>query len=128
SGLTAIAMAADRIRVGGADVIVAAGVESMSMVPTIGPETTFSPSLFNNDENLGVAYGMGQTAEQVAVRWKVSRADQDAFALQSHQRALAAQKAGEFADEMLPLDVVTRTPNLATDEVHEAHRAFELDE
>lgn len=128
SGLTAIAMAADRIRVGEADVIVAAGVESMSMVPTIGPETTFSPSLFSNDENLGVAYGMGQTAEQVATRWHVSREDQDAFALRSHQRALAAQKAGEFTDEMLPLDVVIRTPNLATGEVRERHHKFELDE
>ena len=102
SGLTALAMAADRIRVGEADVMIAAGTESMSQVPITGVTTTFSPSIFERDENIGIAYGMGQTAEQVAEQWKVSREDQDAFALQSHQRALAAQKAGEFNDEILP--------------------------
>src|SRR3546814_656047 len=128
SGLTAIAMAADRIRVGEADVLIAAGTESMSMVPTVGVGTSFSPDIFAHDDNLGIAYGMGQTAEQVATRWNVSREDQDAFALQSHQRALAAQKAGEFADEMLPLDVVTRSPDLATQQVIESHRTVDLDE
>src|SRR3546814_15584468 len=59
------------------------------------------------------------TAEQVATQWKVSREDQDAFALQSHQRALAAQQAGEFTDEILPIDVVRRTPNLHTGKVTE---------
>jgi len=113
SGLTAIAMAADRIRVGEADVILAGGVESMSLVPTMGINTSFSPALFEHDENLGIAYGMGLTAEEVARRWKVSREDQDAFALRSHQRALAGQQAGEFADEILPVEVVRRTPNLA---------------
>src|SRR3546814_6205464 len=82
SGLTAIAMAADRIRVGEADVMIAAGTESMSLVPTMGVSTSFSPDIFTRDENLGIAYGMGLTAEQVATRWKVSREDQDAFALQ----------------------------------------------
>ncbi|TAM88254.1 MAG: acetyl-CoA C-acyltransferase [Candidimonas sp.] len=128
SGLTAIAMAADRIRVGEADVLIAAGTESMSMVPTIGPNTSFSPAIFARDENVGIAYGMGQTAEQVATRWKVSREDQDAFALRSHQRALAAQKAGEFGDEMLPLDIVRRVPDLASGRVAESHRTMALDE
>jgi len=128
SGLTAIAMAADRIRVGEADVLIAAGTESMSMVPTMGPNTSFSPDIFARDENLGIAYGMGLTAEQVATRWNVSRQEQDAFALQSHQRALAAQKAGEFADEILPLDVVTRVPDLGTEQVIESHRRLDLDE
>ena len=114
SGLTAIAMAADRIAVGGADVLLAGGVESMSQVPTMGVSTSFSPEIFARDENLGIAYGMGLTAEQVAEQWHVSREDQDAFALRSHQRALAAQKAGEFADEMLPLDIVDRSPDLAS--------------
>lgn len=128
SGLTAIAMAADRIAVGAADVILAGGVESMSQVPTMGVSTSFSPEIFARDENLGIAYGMGLTAEQVAERWHVSREDQDAFALRSHQRALAAQKAGEFADEMLPLDIVQRRPDLASGEVVEVRRRVELDE
>jgi len=113
SGLTAIAMAADRIRVGEADVILAGGVESMSMVPTMGINTSFSPAIFERDENLGMAYGMGLTAEEVARRWKVSREDQDAFALRSHQRAIAAQQAGEFKDEILPVEVIRRQPDLA---------------
>ncbi|NYT84356.1 acetyl-CoA C-acyltransferase [Pollutimonas harenae] len=128
SGLTAIAMAADRIRVGEADVMIAAGTESMSLVPTMGVSTSFSPEIFARDENLGIAYGMGLTAEQVATRWKVSREDQDAFALRSHQRALAAQQAGEFADEILPIDVVHRTPDLHTGKVNEQHNIVKLDE
>ena len=128
SGLTAIAMAADRIAVGGADVLLAGGVESMSQVPTMGVSTSFSPEIFARDENLGIAYGMGLTAEQVAEQWHVSREDQDAFALRSHQRALAAQKAGEFADEMLPLDIVDRRPDLASGDVVEVRRRVELDE
>src|SRR5690606_26370941 len=108
----AIAMAADRIRVGEADVIIAAGTESMSQVPVMGVNTSFSPEIFSRDENLGIAYGMGLTAEQVAVRWKVSRQDQDAFALRSHERSLAAQRSGEFADEILPIEVVRRAPQL----------------
>lgn len=138
SGLTAIAMAADRIRVGEADVIIAAGTESMSLVPTMGVSTSFSPDIFARDENLGIAYGMGLTAEQVATRWTVSREDQDAFALRSHQRALAGQQAGEFADEILPIDVVRRKPDpqAATRLVHGSeqsdvlvtHKTVSLDE
>lgn len=128
SGLTAIAMAADRIRVGEADVIIAAGTESMSQVPLMGVNTSFSPGIFARDENVGIAYGMGITAEQVAQQWKVSREDQDAFALQSHQRALAGQKAGEFNDETLPIDVVRRVPDLASGEVAEQHKTLALDE
>lgn len=128
SGLTAIAMAADRIRVGEADVILAAGTESMSLVPTMGVSTSFSPKIFANDENLGIAYGMGLTAEQVATQWKVSREDQDAFALQSNQRAIAGQQAGEFADEILPIDVVSRSPDLESGEIVARHKTVSLDE
>lgn len=135
SGLTAIAMAADRIRVGEADVLIAAGTESMSLVPTMGVSTSFSPDIFANDENLGIAYGMGLTGEQVAQQWKVSREDQDAFALESHRRAIAGQKAGEFADEILPVDIVRRTPDLAAaaagapgDNVIEKHTTVSQDE
>ena len=128
SGLTAIAMAADRIRVGEADVIIAAGVESMSQVPIIGVSASFSPQIFTRDENVGIAYGMGITAEQVATQWGVSREDQDAFALQSHQRALAAQQAGAFDDEILPVEVVNRTPDLAERVVKETRHTMTLDE
>lgn len=128
SGLTAIAMAADRIRVGEADVIIAGGTESMSQVPLMGVNTSFSPDIFARDENVGIAYGMGITAEQVAQQWKVSREDQDAFALQSHQRALAGQKAGEFNDETLPIDIIRRQPDLAAGKVLETHRTLALDE
>lgn len=127
SGITAIAMAADRIRVGEADVMIAAGAESMSMVPMMG----FHPSININafkDENVGMAYGMGLTAEKVAQQWKVSREAQDEFSLASHQKAIAAQQAGEFADEMTSFDIVERFPNLATGEIDIKTRSVSLDE
>jgi acetyl-CoA acyltransferase len=128
SGLSAIQIAADRIRVGEAEVMVAAGVESMSMVPMGGNAPSFSPLMFENDDNVGIAYGMGLTAEKVATQWKVSREAQDAFALQSHQRALAAQAAGYFTAETTPIEVTDRSPNLATGEVIEKKRVVSLDE
>ena len=128
SGLTALAMAADRIRVGEAEVMIAAGAESMSMIPMSGNTPSFNPHAFERDENLGIAYGMGLTAEKVAAQWKVSRADQDAFALESHRRALAAQAAGEFADEICPVDVVERLPELASGQVTMKTRTVSLDE
>ncbi|MBS0304673.1 MAG: acetyl-CoA C-acyltransferase [Proteobacteria bacterium] len=128
SGLTALAMAADRIRVGEADVIVAGGAESMSMVPMGGNKPSYNPAIFARDENVGIAYGMGLTAEKVAVQWKVSREAQDAFALASHRKALAAQKAGEFAAETTPIEVVERFPDLARGEVGTKTRTVTLDE
>lgn len=128
SGLSAIQMAADRIRVGEADVMIAAGVESMSMVPMMGNAPSLPPAIFANDENVGIAYGMGLTAERVAMQWKISREAQDAFAVESHRRALAAQAAGDFAAEITPVEVVERTPNLQTGEVIETRRTVRLDE
>jgi acetyl-CoA acyltransferase len=128
SGVTALAMAADRIRVGEADVMIAGGAESMSLVPMGGNKPSFNPEIFAHDENVGIAYGMGLTAEKVAERWKVSREAQDAFALASHQKALAAQAAGEFNDEMTPVTIVERFPNLATGEVGTKTRTVSLDE
>jgi acetyl-CoA acyltransferase len=128
SGLTAIQMAADRIRVGEADVMIAGGAESMSLVPMGGNKPSFNPAVFARDENVGIAYGMGMTAEKVAQQWKVSREDQDAFALASHQKAIAAQLAGEFADEICPVDVIERFPNLATGEITLKTRTVNLDE
>jgi acetyl-CoA acyltransferase len=109
SGLQTVALAADRIRLGEADLVLAGGVESMSMVPMMGNKVAMSPQVFR-DDNVAIAYGMGITAEKVAEQWKVSREAQDAFALQSHQRALAAIAAGEFASEITPYTVVSRQP------------------
>jgi acetyl-CoA acyltransferase len=128
SGLTAVQMAADRIRVGEADVMIAGGCESMSMVPMSGNKPSFNPLIFAKDENVGIAYGMGLTAEKVAQQWKVAREAQDAFALASHHKALAAQQAGEFKDEIIPVEVVQRTPDLATGEVRTKTRTVDLDE
>ena len=127
SGLNAIAMAADRIRVGEADVMIAGGVESMSMVPMSGNTPSLSPDIFK-DENIGIAYGMGLTAEKVAQQWKVSREAQDAFALASHQKALAAQAAGEFSAETFAVQVAQRKMNLALGEVDVSWQSFTQDE
>ena len=128
SGLSAVQMAADRIRVGEADVMIAAGAESMSMVPMSGNKPSFNPHVFDKDENIGIAYGMGLTAEKVASQWKVSREDQDAFALASHQKALAAIAAGHFKDETTAVEVFSRIPNLATGEIDVTSRWVDTDE
>ncbi|SPA28839.1 putative 3-ketoacyl-CoA thiolase [Cupriavidus taiwanensis] len=128
SGLSAVAMAADRIRVGESDVMIAAGVESMSMVPMMGNSPSMSPEIFARDENVGIAYGMGLTAEKVAQQWQVSREDQDAFSLASHQKAIAAQQAGEFRDEITRVETVERFPDLASGQVSVKTRTIALDE
>ncbi|QQX86113.1 acetyl-CoA C-acyltransferase [Cupriavidus necator] len=128
SGVSAVAMAADRIRVGESDVMIAAGVESMSMVPMMGNSPSMSPEIFTRDENVGIAYGMGLTAEKVAQQWQVSREDQDAFSLASHQKAIAAQQAGEFKDEITPIEIVERFPDLASGQVNVKTRTISLDE
>ncbi len=128
SGLTALQMAADRIRVGEADVMIAGGAESMSMVPMGGNKPSFNPEIFARDENVGIAYGMGLTAEKVAAQWKVSREAQDAFALASHQKALKAQAAGEFTDEMTAVTILDRYPDLATGQTGTKTRTVNLDE
>ncbi len=128
SGLSAIQMAADRIRVGEASVMIAGGAESMSMVPMSGNKPSFNPEVFARDENIGIAYGMGLTAEKVAAQWKVSRQAQDEFALQSHRKAIKAQQAGEFGDEIVPVEVIERSPDLSSGEVNTKTRLVSLDE
>ena len=128
SGVTAIQMAADRIRVGEADVLIAGGAESMSLVPMGGVKPSFNPEVFARDENVGIAYGMGLTAEKVAQQWKVSREAQDAFAVESHRRAIAAQQAGEFADEITPVEVTDRGFDLASGQTTSRTRTVNLDE
>jgi acetyl-CoA acyltransferase len=127
SGLNAVSIAADRIRTGEADIMIAAGTESMSMIPMLG-RLALNAEVFARDENLGIAYGMGLTAEKVAERWKVSRDEQDAFALASHHKALAAQAAGEFATEISAYPVRENVPDLASGKVIEKQRIFERDE
>ena len=127
SGITAIAMAADRIRVGEADVMIAGGAESMSMVPMMGHHPSMNMNIFK-DENIGMAYGMGMTAEKVANQWKVTREEQDAFSLQSHQRAIAAQNAGYFDAETTSVDIIERVPNLATGQIELNTRTVNRDE
>lgn len=114
SGLQAVADAAARIRLGLADVMIAAGTESMSAMPQImGNKVAINPEIFAHDENLGMAYGMGLTGEKVAAQWKVSREDQDAFALASHQKACAAIAAGHFDAEITPYQIVHHVPGEA---------------
>ncbi len=127
SGLNAVSIAADRIRTGEADVVIAAGTESMSMIPMLG-RLALNPEVFARDENLGIAYGMGLTAEKVAQRWNVSREAQDAFALESHRKALAAQASGEFAGEITPYPLQEDVPDLASGAITHRSRAFDRDE
>jgi acetyl-CoA acyltransferase len=127
SGLQAVALAADQIRLGNADLMLAGGTESMSMVPMMGNKVAMAPSVFDN-EHVAIAYGMGITAEKVAEEWKVSRDDQDAFAAESHRRALAAIAAGEFKDEISPYAVRARVPVLGGNTVKLIEKSVDTDE
>jgi len=127
SGLQAVALAADRIRLGEADLMLAGGTESMSMVPMMGHKIAMNPAVFS-EEHIGIAYGMGITAEKVAERWKITREQQDAFALQSHQRATAAIAGGEFRDEIAPFPLDDHYPNLATRAIVTDARNVDTDE
>jgi acetyl-CoA acyltransferase len=99
----------------------------MSMVPMMGNKVALSPSVFaNNNEHIAIAYGMGITAEKVAEEWKVSREDQDAFALASHQKAIAAMQAGEFDAEISPYEIVSHIPD--GNVIKEVRRVVKLDE
>jgi len=127
SGLQAVALAADQIRLGNSDLMLAGGTESMSMVPMMGNKVALSPNVFK-DDHVAIAYGMGITAEKVAEEWKVSREDQDAFALASHQKAIAAIRAGEFRDEISPYEVVSHLPDLAGNAIRLQRRLVDTDE
>ncbi|GHE33756.1 acetyl-CoA C-acyltransferase [Vulcaniibacterium thermophilum] len=128
SGLQAVALAANEIRLGNAELMLAGGTESMSMVPMMGNKVALSPQVFANDENVAIAYGMGITAEKVAEEWKVSREDQDAFAYASHQKAIAAIERGEFRDEITPYEVIARMPDIAGNTVRVKRTLVEIDE
>jgi acetyl-CoA acyltransferase len=124
SGLQSIAMAADRIRCGEAHIILAGGAESMSLIPRSGHR--FSPNPKFVDERPEIYMNMGLTAEEIQRRWQISREDQDAFALRSHQNALKAQAEGKFDDEIVPIKIETVTPNGKTP--HRSETIFKKDE
>lgn len=107
SGLQTIAQSCERIIAGGADIIVAGGVESMSMVPMTGFRISPHPGLMNTIPEVYVS--MGQTAENVVKEYNVSREDMDEFSFHSHRKAAEAQDAGRFKEEIVPLEVTTTT-------------------
>jgi acetyl-CoA acyltransferase len=107
SGLQAIAMAAEKIRSGGADIILAGGAESMSLVPMSGHKIAPNPWLVDNLPQIYM--GMGLTAEEVYRKYGIGREEQDAFAYRSHQNALKAQATGKFDEEIVPIEVDTTT-------------------
>ena len=125
SGLEAIAMADQRIRSGGARVVVAGGAESMSLIPMGGNKPSPNPWLAANYP--ASLLTMGLTAERVARRYGISRVDQDDFALSSHQKALAAQAAGRFAEELVPVTVTTAVPGAKPGELHVQEKIFSAD-
>jgi acetyl-CoA acyltransferase len=127
SGLQAVAMAADRIRLGEADLMIGGGTESMSMVPMMGYHPVFNPRIYEN-EHIGIAYGMGITAEKVAEQWKVTREQQDAFAVASHAKALAGIASGEFADEIAPYTLADHYPDLNKRSIVDDSRIIKIDE
>src|SRR5437763_5271176 len=109
SGLQAIALGAERIMVGGADIIVAGGAESMSMIPMGGHKVSANPWLVGNYPDAYLS--MGLTAERVAKRFGISREQADEFSLNSHKKAIAAIQGGKFDDEIVPVPVSFTTPN-----------------
>ncbi len=125
SGLQTISMAAERIMAGGADVIIAGGVESMSLVPMGGMSVQPNPELMDSEP--GIYVSMGITAENVADQYNVSREDQDAFAYQSHQRAIKAWEAGKFDEQITPIEVTEKKVSSAG-EIVENSFTFKQDE
>lgn len=128
SGLQSVALAADRIRLGEADVMIAGGTESMSMVPMMGNKVAINPATFEQQENVAIAYGMGMTGEKVAEQWHISREAQDEFAFTSHKRALRAIETDEFNQEITPYPVVEKKPDLENDKVQEQISMKDTDE
>ncbi len=129
SGLQAVADAAQRIRLGEADVMLAGGTETMSLMSQmLGNTPAINPRLFEPDGPRAIAYGMGLTAETVATRWGIGREAQDAFAAASHAKALAAQAAGHFRAEIAPYTVRVRRPGGADGMARGHERVVDADE
>jgi acetyl-CoA acyltransferase len=129
SGVQAVADAANQIRLCLADVMIAGGTESMSVMPQImGNKMSMNPAIFAKEENIGIAFGMGLTAENVAKQWKISRDEQDAFAVASNQKACAAIAAGHFKAETTPYAIRESLPNLNTGGIQIRERLADTDE
>ncbi|MGP4105452.1 acetyl-CoA C-acetyltransferase [Virgibacillus sp. L01] len=125
SGLQSIAYAAERIMVGASDSIIAGGAESMSLIPMGGH--VIKPNTKLVQDAPGYYMGMGHTAEEVANRFGISREDQDAFAVQSHERAGKAIQEGKFKDEIVPVEVTNRVVG-EKNKIEEKKTMFEMDE
>jgi acetyl-CoA acyltransferase len=109
--------------------MIGGGTETMSMMPTMmGNKPSYNPSIFEKQECIGMAYGMGLTAERVAEKWQVSREDQDAFALTSHQKATAAINTGKFQDEISPYTLRTHVPDYKNGAVKIVESIVKIDE
>ena len=129
SGLQAVADAASQIQLGNADVMIAAGTESMTvMTNMMGNKVVVNPAVFAADEQRGIAFGMGLTAEKVAQQWQIGREAQDTFAVESHRKACAAIAAGHFKAEISPLAFSEHLPDLKTGEVRLRQRLAKDDE
>jgi acetyl-CoA acyltransferase len=126
SGLQTVAMAADRIRLGEADVMIAGGTETMTMVPMMGHKVAMNPKVFE-DDNVAIAYGMGITAEKVSEQYGVSREEQDEFGYESHQKAIRAIDNGEFT-EIRPYTVVSHQPDPSSSAIRELETVIDTDE
>lgn len=126
SGLQSIAMAADRIRAGGAHIMIAGGSESMSLIPKGGNK--LAPNPWFVDHRPEIYMNMGLTAEQLRQRYNISREEQDAFSLRSHQNALKAQAEGKFDDELVPVDVETTIVANGTGKPKTTQATFAKDE
>lgn len=128
SGLQAVAYAADRVRLGEADVMLAGGTESMSMVPMMGNKVALNQKVFDKNDNVAIAYGMGITAEKVAQRWGVDREAQDTFAVESNTRAIQATESGAFQEEILPYEIEETFYNPADNDLVTKSRRVDRDE
>ena len=115
SGLQSVSNAADLIKSGSSDLVIAAGVESMSSVPMTGFKPSMNPKILS-DENISIAYGMGLTAEKVVQKYGVSREAQDQFAYDSHQKAIKANNSGLFENEIVPFSTVEDSYSVESNE------------
>lgn len=115
SGLQSVANAATMIQAGSADIVLAGGVESMSQIPMTGNKPSLNIKIFE-DDNVGIAYGMGLTAEKVAQKFNIDKQAQNEFALKSHQKALAAQEKNAFVDEIAPVTVMQKNFDKASNQ------------
>ena len=127
SGLQSVSNAADLIKSGSADLVIAAGVESMSSVPMTGFKPSMNPKILS-DENISIAYGMGLTAEKVVQKYKISREAQDEFAFESHQKAILANSNGSFSNEISPITTVENGYSTTSNEYTTRSNVVSIDE